>query len=138
MSNNLGYNTNNRHSEFPPLMSDGRAVPSSYQPESVINNDIIIQNNIKSNWEYRQYLINNAAAIMENNYKDACNDSGCTAKIYEIHGNANVIRDPVASPFVYNSNNLNERPLGHSSGDLKTAYLSREELTARKDVDAKM
>jgi hypothetical protein len=134
----LGYNTNNKYPEFPPLMADGRAVTASYQPESVINNDIIMQNNIKSNWEYRQYLTKNAGQIMEQNFRDACNDSGSFAKSYEIHNSANVLKDPAASPHVYGKNNLNESPFGYSSSDLKTSYLSREQLTESKDVPASL
>jgi len=130
----LGYNTNNKYPEFPPLMADGRAITASYQPESVINNDIIMQNNIKSNWSYRQYLMKNAQQIMEQNFREACNDSGSFAKTYEIHNSANIIKDPVASAHVYGKNNLNETPFGHSSSDLKTSYLSREQLTESKGV----
>jgi hypothetical protein len=138
MSASLGYNTNNKYPEFPPLMSDGRVVTASYQPESIINNDIINKNNIKSNWEYRQYLINNGSQLMEQHFKDSCNDSGCVASIYEIHNSANIIKDPVKNPFVYNGDNLNDKPFGHSTSDLKTSYLSREDLTAQKDVPHKM
>jgi len=138
MSAPLGYNTNNKYPKFPPLMSDGRAVTASFQPESAINNDIINKNNIKSNWEYRQFLTKNASKLMEQNFISACNDSGCTVPIYEIHNSANVIKDPAATPFFYRSDNLNKQPFGYSSSDLKTAYLSREDLTAQKDVAPQM
>uniref|UniRef100_A0A6C0B6S6 Uncharacterized protein n=1 Tax=viral metagenome TaxID=1070528 RepID=A0A6C0B6S6_9ZZZZ len=131
----LGYNTNNKYPEFPPLMADGRAVTASYQPESVINNDIIMQNNIKSNWEYRQYLIKNAEKILEQNFRDACNDSGSYVKSYEIHNSANVLKDPMSSPHIYGATNMNESPFGYSSSDLKTNYLSREQLTESKGVN---
>lgn len=130
----LGYNTNNKYVEFPPLMADGRSVTASYQPESAINNDIIMQNNIKSNWEYRQYLTKNAQKIMEQNFREACNDSGSFAKTYEIHNSANVLKDPMASPHVYNSSNIGTAPFGYSTSDLKTTYLSREQLTESKGV----
>jgi len=134
----LGYNTTNKYPEFPPLMADGRAITASYQPESAINNEIILQNNITSNWEYRQYLMNNATNIMENNFRESCNDAGCYVKTYEIHNVANVIKDPTSTPHIYNSNNLTEQPFGYASSDLKTAYISREELTARKNVSVDM
>jgi hypothetical protein len=134
MSAPLGYNTNNKYPEFPPLMSDGRAVTASFQPESAINNDIINKNNIKSNWEYRQFLTKNATQLMEQNFVEACNDTGCSVPVYEIHNSANIIKDANATPFFYRSDNLNSQPFGYSSSDLKTAYLSREELTAQKDV----
>ena len=36
-SSSLGYNTNNKHADFPPLMNDGRSVVSSWVPESTVN-----------------------------------------------------------------------------------------------------
>jgi hypothetical protein len=72
----LGYNTNNKYPEFPPLMSDGRSVTASYQPESALNESIIKSNNIKSNWEYRQFLTKNANELREYNFREACNDAG--------------------------------------------------------------
>jgi len=134
----LGYNTNNQYPEFPPLMMDGRAIISSYQPESAMNNDIIMQNNITTNWQYRQYLMNNAEQIMQQNFTDACNDSGSSTKLYEIHSDANVIKDPLSSPFVYSETNQSDKPFGHSNSDLKTNYLSREDLTAKKNVQMTM
>ena len=55
-----GYHTNNKYPEFPPLMSDGRSIVASWQPEATTNADLIQNNNIESNWEYRKYLINSA------------------------------------------------------------------------------
>jgi hypothetical protein len=72
----LGYNTNNKYPEFPPLMSDGRSIVASWQPEATTNADLIQSNNIKSNWEYRRYLINNAKEIREYNFRESCNDAG--------------------------------------------------------------
>ena len=59
----LGYSTNNTYPEFPPLMSDGRPITATWQPESSINEDLIERNDIKSNWEYRKFLQKNAETI---------------------------------------------------------------------------
>ena len=48
----LGYKANNQYRDFPPLMSDGRALIASYQPEAVINNQLLKETGIKTNWEY--------------------------------------------------------------------------------------
>ena len=82
----LGYNTNNKYPEFPPLMKDGRAIVASYQPESAINNNIILENGIQSNWQYRQYLTNNAIDVMNRNFRDACNDAGYYTNSKDING----------------------------------------------------
>jgi hypothetical protein len=67
----LGYHSNNQYDNFPPLMSDGRALVASWQPESVINNQIIHENGIQSNWQYRKYLTHNANKIMKINYMNS-------------------------------------------------------------------
>ena len=37
----LGYHANNQYDNFPPLMSDGRALVASWQPEAVANKQLI-------------------------------------------------------------------------------------------------
>ena len=54
------YNgSNNIHSDFPPIMHDGRNY-ANWQPGSVINDTIKKEANIQSNWDYRRFLSNNA------------------------------------------------------------------------------
>ena len=65
-SNQTNYASNNIHYNMPPLMSDGRNY-ASWQPEAVINSKIQKQEGIKTNWEYRKYLQNNAQNIMKFN-----------------------------------------------------------------------
>lgn len=127
----LGYNTNNRYPEFPPMMSDGRAIVSSHQPESVINHEIIVSNNIQSNWQYRNFLISNAAKIMEQNFRESCNDTGYFVKQYEIQNSNSVVKDTNSPPFLYSAANANTMPFGHASSDLKDTYLSREQLESK-------
>ena len=42
----LGYATNNVYQQMPPRMDDSRSLIASYQPESILNNNLIKQNNI--------------------------------------------------------------------------------------------
>jgi hypothetical protein len=72
----LGYDTNNKYKKFPPMMKDGRSLISSWQNETQINHELIKDNNIKSNWQYRQYLAKHADTIMEYNYRESANDTG--------------------------------------------------------------
>ena len=58
--------SNNIHFNFPPIMADGRNF-ATWQPEAVVNNRIRKNENIQSNWQYRQYLTNNAVQIMQYN-----------------------------------------------------------------------
>ncbi len=132
--NAQGYSANNRFAGFPPLMCDGRCLIASWQPEADINNQLLQKNNIRSNWEYRQYLTNNAPAIMRENFISSANDVG----YYE--RNATEIGEPnykpisatsISRPFMYSS--ILEPPthLGNENTDLKTEYLTREQLNAR-------
>ena len=72
----LGYATNNVFPEFPPLMSDGRSIIATFQSETDTNAITMKSNGIKSNWQYRNYLVDNGASIMRENFKEACNDVG--------------------------------------------------------------
>ena len=128
----LGYNTNNKYPEFPPLMCDGRAVTASYQPESVVNQDLIHKNNIQSNWQYRKYLTENAGKIMEQNFRESCNDTGYYKRHNDLPLNAMNQSTPSTTPFLYNSLLDAQKPFGYASSDLKDLYLSREQLDARK------
>ena len=128
----LGYNTNNKYPEFPPLMSDGRSITASYQPEAVINNDLIKNNNIQSNWQYRKYLTENSKQIMEYNFREASNDAGYFSRFAGTPINSVDKMFDNTTPYVFNSVMDNNKPFGYSSSDLKNIYLSREQLNARK------
>jgi hypothetical protein len=129
----LGYNTNNKYATFPPLMSDGRACITSWQPESIINAKIIETNKIKSNWEYRQYLQKNAKQIMEYNFYESANDTGYYKHpIVAPSIQSNSVKGLDKTPFLYESNLDNAKPFGYASSDLKQLYLSREQLEARQ------
>ena len=132
-SSALGYHTNNKYSNFPPLMSDGRAVISSWQPESIINAELIETNNIKSNWEYRQYLQKNAKQLMEYNYYESANDAGYYKRPIDLPSiQSNSVKGINNKPFLYGSSLDNTKPFGYASSDLKEMYLTREQLEARQ------
>jgi len=125
----LGYATNNRYPEFPPLMSDGRAITASWQPEAIINDDLIQSNGIRSSWQYRKYLTENAKDIMEYNFRESSNDLGYYKRAIDL---PNMQSSQVYnSPYKYTSTSDNAKPFGYQSSDLKELYLSREQLSAR-------
>jgi len=121
----LGYSTNAVYPGFPPLMSDGRAIVASDQPEAVLNNAILKDTGIQSNWEYRQYLTNQAKDIMRYNYRETANDVGYFKRYQDTPAGYSV-------PYAYPSFISQEKPNGYVSSDLKTTYLSREQLQAQK------
>jgi hypothetical protein len=117
-----GYHTNNRYQGYPPLMQDGRSIEASFQPQAEWNNQVLKQSGIQSNWEYRQYLANNAEAIMKTNWEKAANDIGYFRRYSE-----ETIPPPSQQRHPYDCYENNDR--GH---DLKQLYLTREELNQRK------
>jgi len=64
--------SNNTRFDFPPIMADGRNF-SNWQPEAAINENIRRENNIKTNWEYRQYLATHAKEVIAFNQSQASN-----------------------------------------------------------------
>jgi hypothetical protein len=131
----LGYNTNNKYPEFPPLMSDGRSITATWQPEAVINADLLAKHGIQNNWQYRNYLTQNAKDIMRYNFRESSNDAGYykrAADIPSIQSNRVDHMDHV--PHTYKTVPQKTKPFGYVSSDLKDLYLSREELDACRMV----
>jgi len=117
--------SNNIHFDFPPIMSDGRNF-ASWQPESVINDEIRHKERIHTNWEYRQFLTNNATQIMKLNNKESCYDLGLNPHVQSGKKGSNNI------PFTYHSTSDERQPsFGYSTSHLKNPYISREQLEAR-------
>ena len=68
--------SNNKYKHCPALMSDGRNF-TDYRPISHINNLLIVNNNLKNNYTYREFLIQNAETIMKNNRTIAIENNTC-------------------------------------------------------------
>lgn len=127
----LGYHSNNVYPEFPPLMADGRSLIATYQPEAVVNADILSSTGIKSNLDYRKYLTHNANKIMEYNFKESCNDVGYY-KRFQRDDAVNPSPLGTMTPHMYSSLEDNTRVQGVANSDLKKLYLSREVLNSKK------
>ena len=116
--------SNNIHFDFPAIMSDGRNF-ASWQPGAVISENIRKEENIKTNWEYRKYLTQNADQIIRYNQLAACDQCcACPAK----YGDNQTVSN---SPFLYKSCSETTKPFGYENSDLKNLYLSSFELQAR-------
>lgn len=127
-----GYAANNMYPGFPPLMSDGRALIASWQPEAVANQSLLKSSGITSNWEYRNYLTQNAAAIMRHNFIETATDVG----YYDVQGMGMKsgfmpIFSTAGKPAQYTSFMQPPNAFGNFESDLKADYLSREQLAAR-------
>ena len=117
-SNNIDFN-------FPPIMNDGRNY-SSWQPEAVVNERIQQREGIHSNWAYRRYLQTNANTIMNYNTQEAC---------YNLGMDPHYTTDATPSsnvPYTFkNTFDSSRHGFGYCNSDLKSPYLSREQLNAR-------
>lgn len=132
-----GYAANNVYPGFPPLMNDGRALIASWQPEAIENNHLLKSSGVTSNWEYRKFLTQNASSIIQRNFADAANDCGYVdLGVKKSNSSAYLpifagLPKSCASPARYDSYIQPEKQYGKFASDLKTNYLSREQLAAR-------
>lgn len=127
-----GYTTNNAYPGFPPLMSDGRALIASWQPEAVANQSILKSNGITSNWEYRNYLTQNAQEIIRHNFIESATDMGYyDGENKSVQSEFVPMFSSVGNPAQYASLLQPSKAFGQFDSDLKVNYLSREQLAAR-------
>ncbi len=118
--------SNNIHYDLPPIMSDGRNY-ASWQPGAVLNKKIKNQAGIKSNWQYRKYLTDNADNIIRYNQNIACGESqSCPMNTLNVNNsNTNT------TPYLYSSCNNKEQPYGYNNTDLKNIYIKKNDLQSR-------
>ncbi len=117
--------SNNIHFDFPPIMSDGRNF-ASWQPGAVVNEQIREKEGIINNWQYRKYLIANADKIIKQNQIAACDECSSSTSLFGSN------RKVSEGPYLYKSWHDNSQPYGYETSDLKSAYLTRNQLQSRK------
>ena len=117
--------SNNIHSGFPALMSDGQWA-TNWEPACTVNNQIKKYAGITNNFEYRQYLINNADSIVNKNQTEACDDCGVC---WDSFKNSNQTKCP--TKYIYKSCADKTQPFGYENSDLKNMYLSSKSLQSR-------
>ncbi len=79
------------------------------------NRDIIKNNNINTNWDYRHYLMNNANSIMTHNKYNSCLNTGISNDIdYKKTG---------GNPYMFTSTLDDSRPFGYQTSDLKETFI---------------
>ena len=105
-------------------MSDGRNF-ATWIPACEINRSIRKKNNIKTNYEYRQYLTKNADSIIKNNQVSACdNCCGCWEQFRKVPYTP-------TNKYLYKSCTDPKMPYGYEHSDLKNLYVSRFALQER-------
>ena len=105
--------SNNIHFGFPPLMTDGRNY-ASWQPEAVINKTLQENADMKTNWEYRKYLVDNAQSIMQFNQLESC-DQCCAVQQDMVTINRQLAHRSCSSLA----------PIARNHMDMKTAILRK-------------
>ena len=119
--------SNNIHFDFPPIMADGRNY-ADWLPGATINEQIRQQNNIKSNSDYRKFLVNNAEQIIRQNQLEACDQCcACPERLSILSQPQNTPN----SPYLYRSCFDSTQPFGYENSDLKNLYLSDYQLQSR-------
>jgi hypothetical protein len=117
---------NNIDFSAPPMMMDGRFF-TSYNPPSITASHLKRAEGIRSNWDYRQYIQQNAVQIMKYNNEECYSNLGiggaATAPMTQ-RGNT--------TPKLFTStHDTSEPPFGYCKSQLKSSYLSRHQLNAK-------
>jgi hypothetical protein len=111
-------------------MSDGRNF-SSWQPGSVLSEELRKNAGIKTNWEYRKYMTDNADQIIKMNQMSAC-DQCCPVSTINTNNTNNTNTNISSnSPFIFNSSSDKSQPFGYEDSDMKNVYLSNFQLQSR-------
>ena len=117
--------SNNIHFDFPPIMEDGRNY-SNWQTGTKINDDLRKSSGIKSNWEYRKYLQDNADSIAKFNQLNSINQSSSYVPVHDIEE-----KNKHGTPYLYKSDLEKTKPIGYESSDLKSEYVTSIQLQSR-------
>tara|TARA_B110000967_G_C18860847_1_gene549855 strand:- start:1263 stop:1667 length:405 start_codon:yes stop_codon:yes gene_type:complete len=92
---------------------------ANFQPESHKNNELINNDNIMKNWQYRKYMTDNATSIREFNYFDSANS-------------INYLNRPNNSPVINSNEFISEPILNNISvrndSDLKNNFLNKQNM----------
>jgi len=120
--------SNNIHFDFPPIMMDGRNF-ADWQPGAVINEKMRNEANIKTNSDYRYYVMNNADKIIKYNQMQACDKCCNCPSVYNDSQN-----QVTSNPYLYKSCSDVTKPFGYEMSDLKNEYLSRQALESRLNI----
>ena len=111
------YSLNNQYTKFPPNTQDGRNVLQTWYPGSIPHEELLKQENIQSNWQYRRYMTTNADQIRKEMLQNSLRDVDYKSSDFS--------STPSAMPISFETSSLS---------DLKSNYLTRKELQAKMVV----
>ena len=105
---------------------------SSWQPDSINNQKILLDTGIKSNWQYRQYMLKNANQIMKYNTMEYIYTSGNNPYTNKDNQSLNSSQQLNSSPQLYTSLHDTSSPIyGINNSDLKQDYITNEKMKSR-------
>jgi len=116
------YTPNNvKDAKTPGVTSDGRLF-TDYITDSNLNEKIKQENHIKTNEEYRRFLVKNTSMIIQTNYDSMIN-------VNDTNYGHQISNGP---PKLYSSVQDDSKPVGYEDSIPKQMYLSREQLNDKK------
>ena len=116
------YTPNNvKDAKTPGVTSDGRLF-TDYITDSNLNEKIKQENHIKTNEEYRRFLVKNTSMIIQTNYDSMIN-------VNDTNYGHQISNGP---PKLYSSVQEDSKPFGYEDSIPKQMYLSREQLNDKK------
>jgi len=113
--------SNNIHPNFPAMMDEGNLY-TDWDSACKMNNDIKKSAGLNNNYNYRQWLINNANQVMQTNQASALGQS-C---VY----NAPTTQQQTGK-YIFSGCSDKSQPIGYENSDLKSLYLSKTDLQNR-------
>lgn len=118
------YKTSNNLSvPFPGILSDGRLF-TDYNADSKMNEKLRQTNGIKSNKDYRRFLIQNTNTIMKYNFNNMMLENRTPTNVFATVNNG--------APYLYKSVDDTTIPYGYDTSYPKMIYLSRQQLDDKK------
>ena len=105
--------SNNKYSECPARMSDGRFC-TDYRPSAYINGALKVSNNIKNSYEYRLFLQRNAETIFQlnNNLFFERNGSGSCSSPYDLGKIPSNVNEITCNKKSCDMSNIDENGVG--------------------------
>ena len=104
-------------------MNMNTTMSPAWQPQALLNNNMLQDSNITSNWKYRQYIQKNGSQIMKYNSMESINASGNNP-----YYGADTNQSTANIPHLYPS--LQSETKGYNS-DLKQDFLKIQRIKAR-------
>ena len=113
---------NNQNVNMPGIVSDGRLF-TNYKSDALEGETLKRENVLKSNEEYRRYLVQHTESIMKMNY-----DHMAKANQTEYHHG----QYDYGPPRLYTTIQESIKPYGYEDTNVKQMYLTRQQLDDKK------